>query len=82
MCYCVCTEKEGELMDIIKNDKKFFSRSDIDLNQVSIRGNSEFRVIGIADKPTVIIENIKTGERETHVISSLNFSKFKFKKTD
>lgn len=52
-------------------------RSDIELNQVFVKDEKRFRVIGIADEPTVTIENVETGEREHHVISSRNFSEFR-----
>lgn len=59
------------------NTSRRWQRSDIELGQVFVRDEEKFRVIGIADEPTVIMENTETGERENHVISSRNFSEFR-----
>lgn len=57
--------------------KSCWQRSDLECGQVFVRGKEKFRVVGIADEPTVTVENIETGEREHHVISSPNFSEFR-----
>jgi hypothetical protein len=53
-----------------------WDRSDVDLNQLWEKGDRVYRVVGIADDPTVILQDISTGDREHHVICSLNFSKY------
>lgn len=65
----------GLLIDSTGNS--CWQRSDIELGQVFVRDGEKFRVIGIADEPTVIVEHIETGKQEHHVISSRNFSEFR-----
>lgn len=67
-------------VDIFITSKSYpfgWNRADISLNQIFARGKEKFRVIGIADEPTVIVEHIETGRHEHHVISSRNFSEFR-----
>lgn len=35
-----------------------------------------YRTLGLISDPAVIIEDVMSGERETHVISSLNFAEY------
>lgn len=65
-----------------------WNRGDVARDQLWLRkGASEsvltrppdelFRVVAICDEPTVTLEDLRTGKRETHAITSLNFSAFR-----
>lgn len=56
--------------------KARWTRRDVDLQQIWQRGNDVYRVVAIADSPTVTLENIATGAQENHVIVSPLFGGF------
>ena len=59
-----------------------WNRSDVELEQFWERAGEQFRVIGICDEPTVIVENVATGKQEHHAITCLNFAKFNRPKSE
>ena len=42
-----------------------------------VRNGEIFKCVGIITNPAIVLENIKTGEQETHVIGCLNYQQFK-----
>lgn len=47
------------------------------LNTYYTDGKKGFKCIGLITHPAVILEDVKTGERETHVIGCLNYNQLK-----
>lgn len=40
------------------------------------KDGSVWKTVAVIDRPAVTVENVETGERETHVIGSLNYAEF------
>lgn len=56
---------------------KPWRRSDVDLHDYWERDGRVYKVVGIADSPTVEIRDVLTGKVENYVIESPLFAEFK-----
>lgn len=63
-----------------------WTRADVEPGQLWLRDGQIWKVVGICDEPTVLLERVDEGvvkeivppphKRENHAIASLNFAKF------
>lgn len=58
-------------------ERECYDRDQIKLGQIFERNGEIFRVLAIADEPTVDVENLATGERNHYVITCPDFAKFR-----
>jgi ABC-type phosphate/phosphonate transport system ATPase subunit len=53
-----------------------WQRQDVELDDFWRQGTVIYKTVAIVDDPTVVLENVMTGEREHHVIKSMVFADF------
>lgn len=61
---------------------KCHHRDEVTLRSVFRKGDRLYTVVGIADDPTVTIEDVLTKQRESHVIRSRNFAEYEHLRSD
>lgn len=56
---------------------KYFTENDNGKFFLNSETNEVYRTIGYQPNPTLLFENIKTGECESHAVNCMNIEKFK-----